>query len=88
MKSLHANTCCQLYLHKVGFAARYPKLNTKGDILGETLDDLVHDFGAPEHLTFDGFNLNSIRISISSRIFANIILITMYLHCDSPMKTL
>ena len=23
--------------------------------LGEILDDFVHDFGAPEYLTFDGF---------------------------------
>ena len=35
--------------------ACYPKANAKGDSLGETLDDFVHDFGAPEHLTFDGF---------------------------------
>ena len=23
--------------------------------IGETLDDIVHDFGVPENLTFDGF---------------------------------
>ena len=44
MKSLHGNTCCQIYLHKVGFAACYPKPNTKGDSLGKTLDDFVHEF--------------------------------------------
>ena len=37
MKTLHANTCCQVYLHKVGFSAFYPKLNPKGENLGETL---------------------------------------------------
>ena len=26
-----------------------------GGGIGETLDDFVHDFGVPEHLTFDGF---------------------------------
>ena len=56
MKSLHANTCCQIYSHKAGFQACYPKPNAKGDTLGETLDDFVHDFGAPEHLTFNGFS--------------------------------
>ena len=55
MKSLHGNTCCQLYSHKVGFASCYPKLNAKGGSLGETLDDFVHDFGVSDHLTFDGF---------------------------------
>ena len=53
MKSLHANTCCQFYFHKVGFAACYHKINEKGYRLGKTLDNFVHGFGAPEHLTFD-----------------------------------
>ena len=55
MKSLQANTCCQVYYHKVVFAACYPNLNAKGDSLGETLEHSVNEFGAPEHLTFDGF---------------------------------
>ena len=55
MKSLHANNCFHVYSHKVDSAACYPKINEKGESLGETLDDFVHDFGAPEHLTSDGF---------------------------------
>ena len=55
MKYLHGNTCCQVYSHKVGFCACYPKLNAKEGSLGESLDDFVHDFGVPEHVTFDGF---------------------------------
>ena len=43
MKSIHGNTCCQVYSHKVGFQACYPKLDAKGE-----------SFGAPAHLTFDG----------------------------------
>ena len=54
MKSIHGNTCCQVYSHKVGFQACYPKINATGNSLGETLDDFVHDFCAPSHLTFDG----------------------------------
>ena len=42
-------------MHKFGFASCYPKLNAKGDSLGETLDDFLHDFGAPGNLNFDGF---------------------------------
>ena len=55
MKYLHGNTFCKVYSHKVGFSTCYPKVNEKGDSLGETLDDFVHDFGVPEHLTFYGF---------------------------------
>ena len=36
IKSLHANTCCLVYLHEIGFAAFYPNLNVKGFSLGET----------------------------------------------------
>ena len=53
-KSIHGNTCCQVFSHKVGFQACYLKPNAKGESLREALDDFVHDFGAPEHLTFDG----------------------------------
>ena len=55
MKSLHAKTFCQVYYHKVGFAECNPKLNAKVKSSGETLDNFVHDFGAPEDLTFYHF---------------------------------
>ena len=74
--------------NKMGFEACYPKLNTKGGSLDETLDDFVHAFGAPEHLTFNGFQSQVGKNTKFSRIFANIILITMYLHRDNPMKSL
>ena len=54
VKSIHMNTCCQVFSHKVGFQACYPKTSTTGDNLGEALDDFVHDFCTPMHLTFDG----------------------------------
>ena len=59
MKYLHENICFQLYSHKIGFPDFYPRINTKGDSLGETLNDFVHYFGVPEHLTFDGFQYQS-----------------------------
>ena len=55
MKSIHGNTCFQIFSHKVEFSECYPKLNAKGDSLGETLENFVHNFGAPEYLKFDGF---------------------------------
>ena len=54
MRSIHGNTRCQVYCHKVGFQACCPKANATDDSLGKTLDNFVHDFGAPSHLTFDG----------------------------------
>ena len=54
-KSLHQNTCAQLFSTKFGFSACYPQANTKGETLGTALENLVNDFGAPVHLTFDGY---------------------------------
>ena len=54
IKSLLGNTCAQVYTHKIGFAVCYPLTAAKGDAVGHTLSDFVHDFGAPDHITFDG----------------------------------
>ena len=69
MKSLYANTCCQVYSHKAVFPAWYTKLNVKGYSLGEALDDYVHEFGSLEHLTFDGFQY---QVSKNTKFFKNL----------------
>ena len=43
----------QIYVHKNGFSACYPLPSANGERVGNTLNDFIHDFGAPEHLTFD-----------------------------------
>ena len=53
-KSLHQNTHGQIFSHKNGFSVCYPLKQANGDSIGESLLDLIHDFGVPEHLTFDG----------------------------------
>ena len=55
IKSLHQNTCCQVYSHKNGLAVCCPFPRATGENLGNRLLSFVHDFGSPEHLTFDGF---------------------------------
>ena len=43
------------YIHiKLGYLLATPSLILGVGSLGETLDYFVHDFGVPEHLTFDG----------------------------------
>ena len=53
-KLLNGHVCSQIYSHKCGFAACYPIDSPDGDSIGYTLRDFCHDFGKPEHLTFDG----------------------------------
>ena len=53
-KSLNQNTCAQIYSHKNGFSAVYPMTKANGDTIGQSLVSFSHDFGIPEHITFDG----------------------------------
>ena len=53
-RSLSGNIATQIYSHKSGFAAPYHLHAATGDTLGYTLLSLIHDYGKPEHLTFDG----------------------------------
>ena len=53
-KSLNQNTCAQIFSHKNGFSAVYPLNNVKGNSIGQSYINFCHDFGIPEHLTFDG----------------------------------
>lgn len=52
--SLLGNTCAQIYSHKNGFSICYPLPRANGESIGQTLNDFIHDYGAPHHLTFDG----------------------------------
>ena len=61
MKSLHRNTCWKVYSYKYGFTDCSPQINTKGESLGKNIDYLMHDFGAPEHLAFDGFSSQVVK---------------------------
>jgi hypothetical protein len=54
LRSLRSNVGSQLYSRKRGFKAAYPIQNVDGNHVGDTLTQFVSDFGAPEHLTFDG----------------------------------
>lgn len=54
VRSLHQNVCAQVYTNKNGFTVCYPMAKATGDTIGDTLSDFIHDFGVPEHLTFDG----------------------------------
>ena len=54
IQSLLQNNCAQVYTHKCGFAVPYPLQRATDDIVGHSLQNLIHEYGAPAHLTFDG----------------------------------
>ena len=53
-KSLRLNVASQIYTHKCGLNAAYHMPRANGENVGNSLNDFIHEFGAPEHLTFDG----------------------------------
>ena len=52
--SLEGNKASQIYSHKCGFKVVYHMKRANGENVGNTLSEFVHNYGAPEHLTFDG----------------------------------
>ncbi len=54
LRSLRSNIACQIYSHKYGFKAAYTPQKVDGNHVGDTLTQFISDYGAPEHLTFDG----------------------------------
>jgi hypothetical protein len=58
-KSLRSNVGCQLYSHKCGFKAAYPIQKVDGNHVRDTLTQFVSDYGAPEHLTFNGASVQT-----------------------------
>ena len=59
LRSLRSNIGCQLYSHKCGFKAAYPIQKIDGNHVGDTLTQFISDYGAPEHLTFDGASVQT-----------------------------
>jgi hypothetical protein len=54
VRSLNANIATQVYTHKCGFNAPYHLSRANGEQVGYSLSNFIHEYGAPEHLTFDG----------------------------------
>ena len=61
VKTLHQYVGSQVFTHKCGFNAPYHLSRVNGDQVGESLADFVHEYGAPEHLTFDGASVQTGR---------------------------
>ena len=55
-RSLHQNTCCQVFSHKNGLVVCFPFDTPSRDNIGNSFLSFIHDYGSPEHLTFDGFS--------------------------------
>ena len=53
-KTLRGNVASQIYSHKCGFNTAYHLESANGENVGYSLSNFVSDYGAPEHLTFNG----------------------------------
>ena len=54
IRSLLQNICTQVYTHKCGLAVPYPLPRANGEMVGQSLQNFIHEYGCPAHLTFDG----------------------------------
>ena len=53
-KSLRGNVATQIYSNKNGFSVAYHMTKANNENVGHSLQSFVNDYGAPEHLTYDG----------------------------------
>jgi len=53
-KSLTLNVASQLYTHKCGFNTVYHMPAANGENMGNSLNNFIHHYRAPDHLTYDG----------------------------------
>ena len=68
VRSLLQNNCAQVYTHKCGFAVPYPLQRTNGDGIGHSLQNLIHEYGAPASLTFDGVAVQAVNNTLFMKI--------------------
>ena len=83
IKSLKQNSYAQVFTHKIGFAACYPLDKANGDTIGYALQDFIHDFGAPYHLTFDGA---SVQVGKKTRFMTMIRQHQILYHVSGPRR--
>lgn len=53
-RSLRGNVATQIYSNKNGFSVPYHMARANNENVGYSLQSFVNDYGAPEHLTYDG----------------------------------
>ena len=83
IKSLRGNVASQIYMHKCGFKQAYHLCSVNGDSIGHTLGDFANDFGAPEHLTFDGA---SVQVGSKTRFMELIRRMEIRYHVSAPRR--
>ena len=88
VKSINQNTCTKVFSHKVSFNTTYPMVSSTGELLGYFYRDFRHDFGIPEHLTFDGYSEQVGRNTLFMKTVINMTHSTIYQVLVKPMKTL
>jgi hypothetical protein len=82
--TMRNNIACQIYLHKCGFSATYPVQKVDGNHVGDTLTQFISDYGAPEHLTFDG---ESVQTGPKTRFMDAIRRYKINYHVSGPQRS-
>lgn len=56
-KLIVSNIASQVFFHKCGLSSVENLMKVDGEHVGHALLNFVHEYGAPEQLTFDGANV-------------------------------
>jgi hypothetical protein len=82
-KSLNSNVATQIYTHKCGFNAAYHLTRANGEQVEYSLSSFIHEYGAPDHLTFDGA---AVHVGSSTRFMENLRRAEIRHHVSAPRR--
>jgi hypothetical protein len=82
-RSLQSNIATQIYSHKSGFNVPYHLTRANGKHVEHSLSNFINDYGAPEHLTFDGV---AVQVGLSTLFQDNLRRAKMRHHISAPRR--
>ena len=82
-RTIRGNVASQVYSHKCGFTAIYHLTKANGEQVGNSLNDFVHEYGAPSHLTYDGA---AVQIGSKTRFTNSIRKYDIQSHVSGPRR--
>lgn len=83
IKSLRGNAATQLFSNKAGFVVPYHLQKANSENVGNALANFVHDYGAPESLTFDGA---AVQVGSKTRFMEVIRRANIQFHVSGPRR--
>ena len=83
MRSIMKNVASQIYTHKCGFNWLYHMQRANGEQVGHSLSAFISEFGAPDHLTYNG---EAVQVDTDTSFMDTVRRAEIDYHVSAPMR--